>query len=133
MAAQNLLLFFRALACNPRSVGAIAPSGANLASLITSEITAASGPVLELGPGTGVFTEALLERGVREGDLTLIEYGSDVLRRIHAGFPRARRRWVGGARTAPPGLFGHPRRALVRALPPLNFAAAQAAPLLTPA
>src|SRR2546427_320625 len=61
MAEQNLLLFFRALACNPRSVGAIAPSGANLASLITSEITAASGPVLELGPGTGVFTEALLD------------------------------------------------------------------------
>ena len=78
MTAENLLLFFRALACNPRSVGAIAPSGANLASLITSEITAASGPVLELGPGTGVFTEAMLERGVRESDLTLIECAAPV-------------------------------------------------------
>ena len=94
MAAQNLLLFFRALACNPRSVGAIAPSGANLASLITSEITAASGPVLELGPGTGVFTEALLERGVRESDLTLIDYGSDFMRLLQARFPRARVLWI---------------------------------------
>ena len=89
--------------CNPRSVGAIAPSGANLASLITSEITAASGPVLELGPGTGVFTEALLERGVRESDLTLIEYGSDFMRLLQARFPEGARALDGC------GLDGFPR------------------------
>src|SRR3977135_345035 len=50
MTAQNLLLFFRALACSPRAVVAIPASGATLSRLITSEITAASGPVLELGP-----------------------------------------------------------------------------------
>jgi phospholipid N-methyltransferase len=61
-------------------VAAILPSGRALASLITKDISAATGPVLELGPGTGVFTQALLARGVRQQDLTLIEYGSDFAR-----------------------------------------------------
>ena len=90
MATYDVLFFLRALAFNPRRVGAIAPSGANLASLITSEISRDSGPVLELGPGTGVFTQALLARGVKEQDLTLVEYGSDFVRRLQTRFPRAR-------------------------------------------
>jgi len=133
MTAENLLLFFRALACNPRSVGAIAPSGANLASLITSEITAASGPVLELGPGTGVFTEAMLERGVRESDLTLIEYGSDFMRLLQARFPRARVLWMDAAWMASHDLFEHPLGAVVSGLPLLNFAPKKVAAILTAA
>ena len=133
MAAQNLLLFFRALACNPRSVGAIAPSGANLASLITSEITAASGPVLELGPGTGVFTEALLERGVRESDLTLIEYGSDFMRLLQVQFPRARVLWMDAAWMASHDLFEHKLGAVVSGLPLLNFAPKKVTAILTAA
>src|SRR5258705_2120138 len=120
MAAQNLLLFFRALACSPRAVGAIALSGANLASLITSEITAASGPVLELGPGTGVFTEALLERGVRESDLTLIEYGSDFMRLLQARFPTARVLWVDAASMASHDLVEQPFGGLVSGVPLLQ-------------
>src|SRR5882757_8549492 len=121
MAAQNLLLFFRALACSPRSVGAIAPSGANLASLITSEISAASGAVLELGPGTGVFTEALLARGVKESDLTLIEYGSDFMRLLQARFPKARVLWMDAAWIGSYHLFEQPFGAVVSGLPLLNF------------
>jgi phospholipid N-methyltransferase len=134
MTAENLLLFFRALACNPRSVGAIAPSGANLASLITSEITAASGPVLELGPGTGVFTEALLERGVRESDLTLIEYGSDFMRLLQARFPKARVLWMDAAWMASHhDLFEQPLGAVVSGLPLLNFSKWKVAAILTAA
>jgi phospholipid N-methyltransferase len=133
MAAHDVLLFFRALACNPRSVGAIAPSGANLASLITSEITAASGPVLELGPGTGVFTEALLERGVKESDLTLIEYGSDFMRLLQARFPRARVLWMDAAWMASYNLFEVPLGAVVSGLPLLNFPAKKVTAILTAA
>ena len=122
MAVQDVLLFFRSLASNPRSVGAIAPSGANLASLITSEITPASGPVLELGPGTGVFTEALLSRGVRESDLTLIEYGSDFMRLLQTRFPRARVLWMDASWMASHDLFEEPLGAVVSGLPLLNFA-----------
>ncbi|KQV27149.1 SAM-dependent methyltransferase [Rhizobium sp. Root1203] len=57
----------------PRTIGAIAPSGAHLARLMTSEIEPGAGKVLELGPGTGVFTQAILDRGLKRRDLTLIE------------------------------------------------------------
>ena len=121
MATLDVLLFFRALAFNPRSVGAITPSGANLANLITSEISATSGPVLELGPGTGVFTEALLERGVKESDLTLIEYGSDFMRLLQARFPQARVLWMDAAWIGSYNLFEQPFGAVVSGLPLLNF------------
>jgi len=71
-------------------VGAIAPSGAMLADLITSEVNSASGPILELGPGTGVFTEALLARGIRESDLTLVEFSTDFAVMLQRRFPDAR-------------------------------------------
>jgi len=133
MAAENILLFFRAFVCNPRNIGAIAPSGANLAGLITSEITAASGPVLELGPGTGVFTEALLERGVRESDLTLIEYGSDFMRLLQVRFPKARVLWMDAAWMASHDLFEQPLGAVVSGLPLLNFSKWKVAAILTAA
>jgi phospholipid N-methyltransferase len=122
MAAQNLLLFLRALAFNPRSVGAITPSGTNLANLITSEISAASGPVLELGPGTGVFTEALLARGLRQADLTLVEYGSDFVRMLQYRFPHARVLWMDAAQLGAHDLFGERGAgAVVSGLPLLNM------------
>jgi phospholipid N-methyltransferase len=133
MAAQNLLLFLRALASSPRSVGAITPSGANLASLITSEITAASGPVLELGPGTGVFTEALLARGVRESDLTLIEDGSDFMRLLQARFPKARVLWMDAAWMPSYNLFEQPFGTVVSGLPLLNFTPTKVMAILTAA
>jgi len=133
MATLDVLLFLRALAFNPRNVGAIAPSGANLASLITSEITAATGPVLELGPGTGVFTEALLARGVRQSDLTLIEYGSDFMRLLQARFPRARVLWMDAAWMASYNLFEEPLGAVVSGLPLLNFSAKKVTAILTAA
>ncbi|MGG6892580.1 MULTISPECIES: class I SAM-dependent methyltransferase [Rhizobium] len=87
---SNTSLFIRTLFSNPRMVGAIAPSGAMLADLITNEVDPAAGAVLELGPGTGVFTEALLARGVRESDLTLVEFSSDFADMLQRRFPHAR-------------------------------------------
>jgi phospholipid N-methyltransferase len=46
--------------------------------------------VVELGPGTGVFTRALLARGVPEDDLTLIEFGAEFLPGLRRRFPSAR-------------------------------------------
>jgi phospholipid N-methyltransferase len=122
MKARDALMFFRALASNPGGVGAIAPSGSSLADLITSEITAATGSVIELGPGTGVFTEALLARGVRESDLTLIEYGSDFMRLLQLRFPRARVLWMDAAWVGSHNLFeGRAVGAVVSGLPLLNM------------
>jgi phosphatidylethanolamine/phosphatidyl-N-methylethanolamine N-methyltransferase len=61
-----------------------------LSELITSEIKPSSGPIIELGPGTGVFTRKLLEKGIRQQDLTLIEYGADFVEILQSRFPGAR-------------------------------------------
>lgn len=89
MLLQDMQLFFRSWTCDPLRIGAIAPSGPALAAVMTAEISAASAPVIELGPGTGVFTRALLARGVDERDITLIEYGSDFVPLLQGRFPRA--------------------------------------------
>ncbi|HUO92047.1 MAG TPA: methyltransferase domain-containing protein [Rhizomicrobium sp.] len=45
------------------------------------------GPVLELGPGTGVITEAVLARGTAPGALTLIEYDPHFANLLRTRFP----------------------------------------------
>ncbi|MNK16197.1 hypothetical protein D3C87_343580 [compost metagenome] len=88
MDPSRVLLFFSEWIKRPCSVAAVAPSGKALSRLITRSISSRTGPVLELGPGTGVFTTMLMERGVRAENLTLIEYGprfASVLRQIIPG------------------------------------------------
>lgn len=86
---EDYLRFLRSWAGAPSRVAAIAPSGQALARLITSEIHPEKGPVLELGAGTGVFTDALLERGLPERELTLVEYGTDFVPVLRERFPAA--------------------------------------------
>jgi phospholipid N-methyltransferase len=74
---------------DPSGTAAIAPSGRALVSLITREIDARNGAVLELGPGTGVFTRGLLARGVHECDLTLVEQNPSFSRMLQQRFPCA--------------------------------------------
>ncbi|MFB9265339.1 class I SAM-dependent methyltransferase [Bradyrhizobium erythrophlei] len=120
--SHDFLSFFMAWMAAPGRVGAIAPSGAALAELITREITDQTGPVLELGPGTGAFTYQLLKRGVRPQDLTLVEYGSDFMKMLQVRFPGARVLWMDASRLASERLFeGAPVGAVVSGLPLLNM------------
>ena len=86
---SDLLHFLRSRKSNPEKVGSVMPSGDALARMITKEIDASHAPVIELGPGTGVFTRALLARGLDEADLTLIESGPNFLKMLRERFPRA--------------------------------------------
>lgn len=86
----DALLFFRAWLSAPLQVASVTPSGRALSSLITTEISADTGTVIELGPGTGVFTEALLDRGVAESNLVLVEYSTDFASQLSQRFPTAR-------------------------------------------
>jgi phosphatidylethanolamine/phosphatidyl-N-methylethanolamine N-methyltransferase len=86
----DALLFFRAWVSSPLRVASITPSGRALAALITTEISEKTGTVIELGPGTGSFTTALLKRGVLEENLVLVEYGSDFAVQLGLRFPNAR-------------------------------------------
>lgn len=131
MSARDVLSFIRAWRSHPGRVGAVLPSGALLADVITSEITPASGPVIELGAGTGVFTRALLARGVREDDLLLVEAGPDFAALLAARFPAARVLRMDAARLGQDHLYaGAPVGAVVSGLPLLNMSPKQVVAIL---
>ena len=75
---------------HPIQTSAAAPSGPSLARLITKEICFATGPVLELGAGSGSVTSAILNRGVAEDQLTLVESSPHLAQSLRERFPRAR-------------------------------------------
>lgn len=69
-------------------VGAVAPSSARLADAMTQGLTAICGPVIELGPGTGVFTAALLRRGVSAAQVAVIEASENFAAALALRFPQ---------------------------------------------
>ena len=90
MSARDALSFLLSWTVAPFRIGSVTPSSSSLAALMTCDIGPETGPVLELGPGTGPFTRALLARGVKEEDLTLIESGADFAALLKRRFPGAR-------------------------------------------
>lgn len=118
------LSFFRAWTARPLQVAAVAPSGRALAALITAGISRSTGPVLELGAGTGAFTDALLERGVAEEMLTLVECESAFAVLLKQRFPAARVRRIDAASLKTARLFAAPIvGAVVSGLPLLTMPA----------
>ena len=118
----DAMRFIRAGLMRPRQIGALLPSGTALARLITSEIRPASGRVIEFGPGTGVFTRALIDRGVRERDLTLVEANEHFAPALRRAFPEAKLLQRDAARLAASDLMGvEPVHAVVSGLPLLNM------------
>ncbi|HVL56915.1 MAG TPA: methyltransferase domain-containing protein [Burkholderiaceae bacterium] len=86
---SDVVSFVAEWTASPKRVASVAPSSKALGELITCEIDSGSAPVIELGPGTGVFTRCLIERGIPEQDLTLIELGPEFARRLARRFPAA--------------------------------------------
>jgi phosphatidylethanolamine/phosphatidyl-N-methylethanolamine N-methyltransferase len=84
---SDLALFRRRLLKNPRQVSAIAPSSRTLARAMTLGLGPTSGPVVEFGPGTGRFTEAVLARGVQPKDITLFELDEEFVSYLRQKFP----------------------------------------------
>lgn len=69
------LQFIGGVIRSPQRLGAVAPTSSVVSDVIASYISGNSGlPVLELGPGTGPVTDAILRRGVPEKDIVAIEY-----------------------------------------------------------
>ena len=84
-------LFLQELINCPRQVGAILPSSRNLAVAMARWLPHDSDAyALELGPGTGVVTQALIERGLREDRLIAIEQSPKMADHLRARFPRAK-------------------------------------------
>ena len=79
--------FLKALIARPKAVGAVIPSSPALAKAMARQIDSKAGPVLEIGPGTGVISEAILDRGVAPAALTLVEYDETLVRYLAGRFP----------------------------------------------
>jgi phosphatidylethanolamine/phosphatidyl-N-methylethanolamine N-methyltransferase len=84
----STLTFLRNIRRRPKATGAIFPSGRVLAKAMAGQVDAGlDGMVLELGPGTGVFTRALLDHGIAPERLVLVEYNADFVRYLRRRFP----------------------------------------------
>lgn len=82
------LKFFKGWIDKPKAVGAIIPTSSVTARRMASVIDARSGlPVLEVGPGTGVITKAILGRGVKPSDLYAVEYSSEFVAHLRRNYP----------------------------------------------
>jgi phosphatidylethanolamine/phosphatidyl-N-methylethanolamine N-methyltransferase len=74
----------------PLAVGAVTPSSKPLARTMAQYVDPdATGPVIELGPGTGPITEALIEHGVAPSRLVLIEFNPAFCQLLRERFPAA--------------------------------------------
>jgi phosphatidylethanolamine/phosphatidyl-N-methylethanolamine N-methyltransferase len=82
--------FIRSWIERPLSIGAVTPSGKVLARAMARYVDPNStGPVVELGPGTGPVTEALVEAGVEPSRLVLVEFNPSFCRILRSRYPAA--------------------------------------------
>ena len=83
--------FLRSWIEKPLHVGAVMPSGRLLARTMAQYVDVeSSGPVVELGPGTGAITNALIEHGVDQKRLVLVEYNPGFCALLRDRYPQAR-------------------------------------------
>jgi phosphatidylethanolamine/phosphatidyl-N-methylethanolamine N-methyltransferase len=75
----------------PLHMGAVMPSGRLLARTMAQYVDISSaGPVVELGPGTGAITNALIEHGVEQKRLVLVEYNPGFCALLRDRYPHAK-------------------------------------------
>jgi phosphatidylethanolamine/phosphatidyl-N-methylethanolamine N-methyltransferase len=130
-ALTDTTLFLQEWFANPQRTGSVAPSWPQLAAAMAHWLP--SDPesfVLELGPGTGAVTEALIKRGLREDRLVAIERNPKMARLLRDKFPRAQI-IIGDAWDLDQLLLGRRKPiesvgAVISSLPLLNFPHAEA-------
>jgi phosphatidylethanolamine/phosphatidyl-N-methylethanolamine N-methyltransferase len=82
--------FIRSWIEKPLATGAVMPSGRLLARAMARYVDpTAPGPVIELGPGTGPVTEALVRQGVDPSRLILVEFNPTFCRLLRSRYPEA--------------------------------------------
>jgi len=82
--------FIRTWFEKPLSTGAVMPSSKALARTMAAYVDPQStGPIIELGPGTGPVTQALVQRGIDPKRLVLVEFDPDFCRLLRSRYPAA--------------------------------------------
>ncbi|NKN35148.1 methyltransferase domain-containing protein [Agrobacterium sp. a22-2] len=83
--------FFKGMMDRPKTTGSIIPTSSVTARKMASVIDLQSGlPVLELGPGTGAITKAILARGLPPERLVAVEYSTDFYQHLQRTYPGVR-------------------------------------------
>jgi len=83
-------MFLQEWFADPKRTGSVVPSSKRLATAMARWLPKDPNSfVLELGPGTGVVTDALIARGLREDKLVVIENNSKMAGLLRGRFPRA--------------------------------------------
>jgi phosphatidylethanolamine/phosphatidyl-N-methylethanolamine N-methyltransferase len=83
--------FLRSWIEKPLHMGAVMPSGKVLARTMAQYVDISStGPVVELGPGTGAITSALIDHGVDQKRLVLVEYNPGFCALLRDRYPLAK-------------------------------------------
>jgi len=112
--------FIRSWLEKPLSTGAVTPSGRVLARAMARYVEPElPGPVVELGPGTGPVTEALVDHGVDPARLVLVEFNPTFCQLLRARFPTATviQADAYGLRRVLSNLMRQPAAAMVSGLP----------------
>ena len=82
----NGLKFLMRFIISPQTIGSVYPSSRFLAREMAKSIQPHH-KVLELGPGTGSVTQAILDRGVKEYNLKLIELDASLYKILASRYP----------------------------------------------
>jgi phosphatidylethanolamine/phosphatidyl-N-methylethanolamine N-methyltransferase len=82
--------FFRSWMEKPFAIGSVTPSGKALARTMAAYVDpSVPGPIIELGPGTGPVTEALVTQGIDPARLVLVEFNPTFCRILRERYPAA--------------------------------------------
>ena len=82
--------FIRSWMEKPLATGAVMPSGKPLARAMARCVDPKiAGPVIELGPGTGAVTAALVEQGIDPSRMVLVEFNPTFCRLLRSRYPEA--------------------------------------------
>ncbi len=80
--------FFKTWVDKPKAIGSVLPTSGATARRMASIVNPDSNdPVLELGPGTGIITRAILARGVQPRNLYAVEYTQEFIPQLRSDFP----------------------------------------------
>jgi phospholipid N-methyltransferase len=82
--------FFRQWLKNPLRVAAISPSSRQLARQMMTQLPRTTKRVIELGGGTGVFTQALIDHGIGPAEMLVLELNEELHQHLVRQFPHAK-------------------------------------------
>jgi len=116
---SDLAFFLKQAVLQPKQTSSLVPSSRALAAAMAVHVGPDTGPVVEFGPGTGIITEAILNRGVAPSNLTLFEMNTAFANTLATRFPGVTLH-VTGAQEAP-NLMPHTAGAVISGLPLLSM------------